>query len=110
VKEFPVNQHPDVPVRITSARPSRSEDIHRRQTRYLTSMAIRTVCFVLAIVTTGWLRWTFVTAALFLPYVAVVLANATDRRSVVGPQTFAADDRPQLGSGVASPRSRDEQA
>jgi hypothetical protein len=103
-----VNQHPDVPVRITSARPSRSEDIHRRQTRYLTSMAIRTVCFVLAIVTTGWLRWTFVTGAVFLPYIAVVLANATDRRSVAGPEAFSADDRPQLESGAGSPPPREE--
>jgi hypothetical protein len=98
-----VNQQPDVPVSITSARPSRSADIHRRQTRYLLSMAIRTVCFVLAIVTSGALRWTMVTAAVFLPYIAVVLANATDRRSVAGPAAFGADDRPQLDSGPAAP-------
>jgi sugar phosphate permease len=39
-------------------------------------MTIRTVCFVLAIVTSGWVRWMFFAAAVFLPYVAVVLANA----------------------------------
>ena len=75
-----MTQHPEHPVSITSARPSRSSDISRRQTRYLMSMGIRTVCFVLAIVTTGPLRWTLVAAAIFLPYVAVVLANATDAR------------------------------
>ena len=47
-------------------------------------MGIRTVCFVLAIVTTGPLRWILVAAAVFLPYVAVVLANATDRRRSPG--------------------------
>jgi len=62
--------------KITGARPSLSEDIRSRQFRYLVSMTIRTVCFVLAIVTNGWLRWVFFTGAVFLPYVAVVIANA----------------------------------
>ena len=36
--------------KITAARPSLSEDIRSREIRYGVSMAIRTVCFVLAIV------------------------------------------------------------
>ena len=91
-----MNSHPDVPVSITSARLSHSEDIRRRQMRYLLSMAIRTVCFILAIVTTGPLRWTLVAGAVFLPYVAVVLANATDRRTSSGPPEFQHDDKPQI--------------
>jgi hypothetical protein len=94
-----VNQHQQTPVNITSARPSRSSDISRRQTRYLLSMGIRTVCFVLAVVTTGPLRWGFVAGAVFLPYVAVVLANATDRRGAAGPRAFDVDERPQLEAG-----------
>ena len=62
--------------KITAARPSLSEDIRSRQTRYLVSMSVRTVCFVLAIVTSGPLRWIFFAGAVVLPYVAVVLANA----------------------------------
>jgi hypothetical protein len=104
-----VNQQPDLPVSITSARPSRSSDIRRRQTRYLFSMAIRTVCFVLAVVTSGPLRWTLVAGAVFLPYVAVVLANATDRRSAPGPASFAAEDRPLL-EPAPEPASRPDQA
>lgn len=91
-----MTEHPQHPVSITSARPSRSSDINRRQTRYLLSMGIRTICFVLAVVTTGWLRWSFVVGAVFLPYVAVVLANATDSRRSAGPDSFGADDRPLL--------------
>ena len=76
--------------------------------RYLLSMGIRTVCFVLAIVTTGPLRWILVAAAVFLPYVAVVLANATDRRRSPGPASFvndeAAHDRGQTGRRRASTR------
>lgn len=62
--------------KITGARTSLTEDIRSRQVRYLISMGVRTLCFVLAIVTTGWLRWIFFTGAIFLPYVAVVIANA----------------------------------
>jgi hypothetical protein len=59
-------------------------------------MAVRTICFVLAVVSTGPLRWSFVAAAVFLPYVAVVLANATDRRGGYGPEAFMVPDRPLL--------------
>jgi hypothetical protein len=50
--------------------------------RYLLSMGIRTVCFVLAVVALAVLHWTVVgwvliTAAVILPYIAVVAANAT---------------------------------
>jgi hypothetical protein len=86
---------------ITSARPSHSADIRRREIRYLLSMGIRTLCFVLAIVTDGPVRWVLVAGAVFLPDVAVVLANATDRRGASGPAAFHADDRPQIGTGPA---------
>jgi len=98
-----VNQQ-DNPVAITSARPARSVDIHRRQTRYLLSMGLRTICFVLAIVTTGPLRWSFVAGAVFLPYVAVVLANATDRREPVGPTAYLDDEKPLLEAPAPTSR------
>jgi Flp pilus assembly protein TadB len=104
-----VNQNPDLPVTITSARPSRSSDIHRRQTRYLLSMAVRTICFVLAIVTSGPLRWVLVAGAVLLPYVAVVLANASDRRSTPGPSSFAVEDRPLLESAPEATGRGDRQ-
>jgi hypothetical protein len=65
------------PVRITSATRSHSDDIAARQRRYVISMAIRTVCFLLAVVSIGhWFMWVFLTASFVLPYVAVVMANA----------------------------------
>ncbi len=91
-----MNQNPDAPVSITSARPSRSSDIRKRQMRYLFSMGLRTICFVLAVVTTGPLRWCLVAGAVFLPYIAVVLANASEQRDEPGPAAFHADDRPRL--------------
>ncbi len=94
----------DSPVAITSARPARSVDIRRRQTRYLLSMGLRTICFVLAIVTTGPLRWSFVAGAVFLPYVAVVLANATDRRESVGPTAYLDNEKPLLEAPAPTSR------
>ena len=46
-------------------------------------MAIRTVCFVGArsLVGDGWLRWVLIVAAVLLPYVAVVMANAASSKS-----------------------------
>ena len=64
-------------VRITTANASRAEDIAARQKRYVLAMGFRTVCFVAAIfVTITWLRVVLIVAALVLPYVAVVMANA----------------------------------
>jgi len=71
-------RHGDEPVRITTAPPSRAEDTAARQRHYLVSMAIRTGCFVGAIVVgQGWLRWVLIAGAVILPYVAVVLANVS---------------------------------
>lgn len=68
------------PTQITDARTSHSEDVKRRQLNYVGSMLLRTLCFVGAVVADGWLRWTLVAAAIFLPYIAVVLANAATQR------------------------------
>lgn len=61
---------------VTSARTSLTDDQLARNRRYMLSMSIRVVCFVLCIVTEGWLRWTFFVGALVLPWIAVVIANA----------------------------------
>jgi hypothetical protein len=59
-----------------------------RQRRYLISMSIRTLCFILAVVVHGPLRWVFVSAALVLPYIAVVMANAVGSGSGAAPTAF----------------------
>ncbi|MGL5858522.1 MAG: DUF3099 domain-containing protein [Angustibacter sp.] len=65
---------------ITGAQTSLHDDLGHRMRWYLISMSVRTVCFVLAVVFSGPLRWVFAAAAILLPYVAVVLANAAPRR------------------------------
>jgi len=68
------------PIRITTAGSSRNEDIAHRQKAYILSMGIRSVCFVGAglagVAGINWLWPILIVAALVLPYVAVVMANA----------------------------------
>jgi Flp pilus assembly protein TadB len=74
-------------IRITTASAGARADIASRQKRYVITMGVRTLCFAvvacLAIwhVGPGWLPWIFVVGAVFLPYVAVVMANAADTKS-----------------------------
>lgn len=65
---------------ITSAVVPLSNDQKGRETRYLWSMSLRTVCFVLGVVFEGIWRWIFMSGAVFLPYFAVIIANAGRER------------------------------
>jgi Protein of unknown function (DUF3099) len=77
------------PVRITTATRSHRDDIAARQKRYLISMGIRTVCFVLAIVCIGhWIMWVFLVASFLLPTIAVVVANSAAPLDPGGPDYF----------------------
>ena len=61
---------------ITNAATGLSFDQAGRKKRYLISMSLRTICFVGAIIAQGNLRWVLIFGAIFLPYIAVVIANA----------------------------------
>ena len=93
-------KEPD-PVRITTATRSHQEDIAIRQRRYVISMGIRTVCFVLAVVFMGhWFMWVLIAASFVLPYVAVILANAGSSPDPGGPEFFEPEPgRPAIESG-----------
>lgn len=68
-------------VRITTAASDPGEELGRRQRRYVLSMTIRLACFLAAAAfAPGWPMWVFLAGAIFLPYVAVVGANAKDTR------------------------------
>lgn len=101
-----MTQQHEAPVSITSARTGRSADIKRREVKYLISMAIRTVCFVLAVVLTGPLRWVMVAGAFFLPYFAVIIANAADGRSTAGPAEFEDEHLPQITAAASAEPDR----
>ena len=61
---------------ITSAPKSLSNDQAGRQRRYFISMMARTLCFILTVVLPSPYRWVALVGAVFLPYIAVVVANA----------------------------------
>ncbi|WP_307845609.1 DUF3099 domain-containing protein [Planomonospora sp. ID67723] len=67
---------------MTDARPSLSEDIGRRERNYLIKMGIRLLCLVLAFTVPAPMpvRILLFAGAVFLPYVAVIGANAPQRR------------------------------
>ncbi|XRQ15578.1 DUF3099 domain-containing protein [Actinomadura welshii] len=96
---------------VTDAPRPMSEDIEQRQRRYLVSMAVRTVCFVGAILAAvagapAWLALILVAGALVLPYFAVIVANGG--REPVAPASFGdraagehkpvSGQRPEIGS------------
>jgi hypothetical protein len=55
-------------------------------------MGVRTVCFVLAVLLHGWLRWVMIGAALVLPYLSVVFANSGRERIESMPLTTRPED------------------
>jgi Flp pilus assembly protein TadB len=81
----------DDPISISDAHRSKSADIRSREIKYLVSMGFRTVCFILAIVVSGPLRWGFVVAAFVVPYFAVVIANAASHSDPDGFQPYRPD-------------------
>jgi hypothetical protein len=64
---------------VTEAQRSKSADIRYRERRYLIMMAIRVVCFVIAVIVFarggGWLTAIPAIGAIAIPYFAVVFAN-----------------------------------
>lgn len=65
---------------VTDARQSRSADIAGRERRYLVTMGVRLACFaltgILVMERAGWIALIPAIGAIFLPYFAVVIANA----------------------------------
>lgn len=90
---------------ITSAPESHSSELGAREKRYAISMLIRTLCFVGAVIVSGPLRWILLSGAVFLPYAAVVIANAGVRRKSDGPSPFGPEPKGAIGS---DPHSRNE--
>jgi len=68
-----------IPPSTTSLPPSPQDEAAARSTRYLLLMGLRIVCIILMVVIQpfGWYTWVFGLGAVFLPYIAVVLANVS---------------------------------
>lgn len=78
---------------VTSARSGQHDNVADRERRYVISMAIRTACFVGAVIawqTVGaWLGSLLFVGALVLPYTSVILANAGVRKRASGAELLA---------------------
>jgi hypothetical protein len=62
---------------VTSLEISPELERRNRFIKYTIAMAVRVVCIVLAVsVPIGWLTLVFAAGAVFLPYFAVIIANA----------------------------------
>lgn len=63
---------------VTSLPQSPQDEANKRVRHYAITMGIRTVCFILMAVVypVGWWTFVFAAGAIFLPYIAVVAANA----------------------------------
>lgn len=86
---------------ITGARRGLRDDVDSRTRRYLISMGIRTACFLLAVVTDGWLRLVLIAATVLLPYFAVVFANS-GRARIEDFSGLARSDVPKALDGPVS--------
>ncbi len=97
---------------VTSAPESRTEDQARRLRRYLITMTIRTICFVLVVVIDSWWRWVFAAGAVFLPFIAVVAANAVRPavRGRVRPVVPTLDRTPQISREAWSDEAHEHDA
>ena len=73
---------------ITDADPGLTTDQRSRMRRYAIAMGIRTLCFVLCVVTPSPWRWGFAIGAVVLPYFAVIIANAGRERRDADTVTF----------------------
>jgi hypothetical protein len=89
---------------VTSVPQSLAEEQAARIKRYLFTMAIRTVCFIGAAFAgmagaSAWVWGTLAIAAIVLPYIAVVMANAVRPRApgTSAPVTPPPDGPEQIG-------------
>ena len=69
------------PQSVTNLNISPEEERKSRMVRYLIAMSIRVVCIVAGVYVEGWLRWVCFAGAIFLPYFAVIIANASGSSS-----------------------------
>jgi hypothetical protein len=64
---------------ITDAGAAHSAEMRQRMIKYALAMGIRMVCLVMIFVVDGWFKIIAVAGAVFLPWIAVVIANGDDK-------------------------------
>lgn len=97
---------PEPVYRISAAGRSLSDDIDTRMRRYLISMAVRTLSFIGCVVAfvvfdQPIIGWILFAAALILPYIAVVVANAGREPGRPLPSATLLNGSTELTSGTS---------
>jgi hypothetical protein len=90
---------------ITTLPPSPEAERRRRMIRYTIAMSIRVLCIFAMLFAQGWWLVVFAAGAIFLPYVAVVLANVngpTRAPEVLRPGGLLPTTPPGSGPGTGS--------
>ncbi|SDL20187.1 Protein of unknown function [Arthrobacter sp. ok362] len=67
---------------ITDAAAAHSDEMRERMIKYAVAMGIRMVCLILIFVVDGWFKLIPVLGAVLLPWVAVVIANGSDKAEI----------------------------
>ena len=67
---------------ITDAASAHSEEMRARMIKYAVAMGIRMVCLILVFVVDGWFKVVPIAGAVFLPWIAVVIANGSDKAEI----------------------------
>ena len=91
---------------VTSLGEAPEVERKRRMIRYTIAMTVRVLCLIFGMMAQGWLMWVLFAGAIFLPYFAVILANAQTLDSA--PKTSAAVEAPTLAIGADSFRQASE--
>ncbi|MCD0450164.1 DUF3099 domain-containing protein [Actinocorallia sp. API 0066] len=98
---------------VTDAARPLSEDVADREKRYLISMAIRTLCFILAVLLWQHVHWTIgallLLGAIVLPYASVIWANAGRTPEKPVPLEDGVSTRRALESGDDPHSPKDEE-
>jgi hypothetical protein len=71
------------PQSATSLESSPEEERKSRLVKYTIAMSVRVLCLILGVFLEGWAMWVAFAGAIFLPYFAVVVANAPGKSSTV---------------------------
>jgi hypothetical protein len=101
---------------ITDAAAAHSEDMRERMIKYALAMGIRMVCLILIFVVDGCFTLVAVAGAVFLPWIAVVIANGSDKAEIHSDSLLdyapyaelEAADGPWAGEAEASGDSEDQ--
>lgn len=88
---------------ITDAATAHSEEMRQRMIKYAVAMGIRMVCLVLIFVVDGWFKVLPIIGAVFLPWVAVVIANGSDTAEIHSDSLLDSVPLTELAGPAAGP-------